>query len=88
MGYDAFQSLFSAMGMFSIDSDDAKTTKFDIGVPHTTAIEDFKKKSKEAAITVATGYRFLVRVNGNNQKDAEFFKDVAKSVNLKELSEK
>jgi hypothetical protein len=82
-----WQSLFSLAGMFAIENDDEKMGKFNIGVPKTTAIETYKKKSKNASIVVGTGYRFWIEVEGNNQPDTEFLKSVAKDMELKKLSE-
>jgi hypothetical protein len=86
--FQGLQMLTSIGGMVSTDSDKEKMGKFDIGIPHTTAIENYQKKTKYATITVTTGYRFLVEVKGDNQPDTDAMKSVAKNLNLKELSEK
>jgi len=86
--YGTFQGLYAMAGMFSIDSDDERTGKTDIGVDKTTAIESFKKKTKDATLSVGTGYRFWVEVSANNQTETDFVKSVAKSINLAELSKK
>ncbi|MCU0353573.1 MAG: hypothetical protein MUD08_07540 [Cytophagales bacterium] len=85
--YGAWQALFSMAGMFSVENDEEKMGKFDIGVSKTTAVETYKKKSKDASVTVGTGYRFWIEVKGNNQPDTDFVKEVAKGMDLKKLSE-
>jgi hypothetical protein len=85
--YAMMQGLISAGGMFSVDSDDEKINKYDIGVGKTTAIENYKKKDKDATVTVATGYRFWIEAKANNQPDTEKLKTVVKNLKIKELSE-
>jgi hypothetical protein len=87
-GYEAFQGIFSVAGMFSLENDEQKATTFDAGVAHTTGMENYQKKTKEATVTLGTGYRFWIQVQGNNQPNTDLMKEVAKSMNLKELSEK
>jgi predicted ribosome quality control (RQC) complex YloA/Tae2 family protein len=84
--YGTFQGLFSYAGMFSVESDEEKTTKYNTGVEHTLAIESYKKKDKDATITAGAGYRFWIEVKGNNQPDAEFLKKVLAGMKLKELA--
>jgi predicted ribosome quality control (RQC) complex YloA/Tae2 family protein len=84
--YGTFQGLFSYAGMFSVESDEEKTTKYNTGVEHTIAIESYKKKDKDATITAGAGYRFWIEVKGNNQADAEFLKKVVAGMKLKELA--
>ena len=86
--YGTYQGLYAMAGMFSIDSDDERTGKVDIGVDKTTAIESFKKKTKDATLSVGTGYRFWIEVKANNQSETDLVKSVAKSIDLAALGKK
>jgi outer membrane murein-binding lipoprotein Lpp len=85
--YGAYQGLFALAGMYSVESDDQKTMKFSTGIARTIGIEDYKKKSKDATITIGAGYRFWIEARGNNQADAGFLKKVVAGMKLKELAE-
>jgi len=49
--------------------------------------EVFKKKSKNAIVTLGVGDRFWVNVEANNQSNTDLVKSVAQSVDLSKLSE-
>lgn len=49
--------------------------------------ESFKKKSKDASLILGVNDRFLVTIEGDNQQDMGLLKDIAKSMNLKELAD-
>ena len=47
--------------------------------------ETIKKKTKKANIVLGIADRFLLTVEGDNQEDCEFLKEVAKSMDLDKL---
>ncbi len=46
----------------------------------------YKKKTKDATVTLGVGYRFWVQVEANNQADADKVLSIAKSVDLSKLA--
>ncbi len=48
--------------------------------------ETFKKKRKDATVTLGVGYRFWVNIEANNQESTDFIKSVAKSMRLDDLA--
>ena len=49
--------------------------------------EVYKKKSKDASVVLGVGYRFWVSVEASNQDGTDKVKEIAKSLDLKKLSE-
>lgn len=49
--------------------------------------ETFKKKSNHAALVLGIGDRFILTIEGDNQKDTEKLKSIAKSININALAE-
>ncbi|MEW6469233.1 MAG: hypothetical protein AB1458_09925 [Bacteroidota bacterium] len=88
--YNQAYSLYSSAAMawtmgFSVDSPEEKanSVKLDNNI---AGWEVYKKKSKDANITLGAGYRFWINVEANNQADTEFVKSVAKSIDLGKLA--
>lgn len=88
--YNQAASLYStatamwAMGM-SIDSPEEKASG--IKVDNTNGgWQDYKKKSKNAIVTLGVGYRFWVQVDASNQDDADKVLSIAKSIDLAKLA--
>ncbi len=81
----AMYSGLTAMWAFSVDTPEEKSqgVKIDDKV---AGWEQFKKKSGDAVITLGVGYRFWVQVEADNQKDTEWVKSVAKSIDLDKLA--
>lgn len=75
----------TAMWAFSIDTPEEKSqgVKLDDNIG---GWEQFRKKSGDATITLGVGYRFWVNVEANSQKDTEWVKSIAKSIDLKKLA--
>jgi len=49
--------------------------------------ETFKKKSKNASLVLGVNNRFLVTIEGDNQEDLDLLKEIAESMDLKELKQ-
>lgn len=81
----AMYSGLTAMWAFSVDTPEEKSqgVKIDDKV---AGWEQFRKKSGDAVITLGVGYRFWVQVEADNQKDTEWVKTVAKSIDLDKLA--
>jgi hypothetical protein len=88
--YNAAYSMYSmATAMwssgFKIDTSEeiAQSLNFEDNI---NGWESFKKKSKHASIILGLGDRFLLTIEGDNQKDTEALKNIAKSMKIKELA--
>jgi TPR repeat protein len=81
----AMYSGLTAMWAFSVDTPEEKSqgVKIDDKI---AGWEQFRKKSGDAVITLGVGYRFWVQVEADNQKDTEWVKSVAKSIDLDKLA--
>lgn len=75
----------TAMWAFSVDTPEEKSggVKLDDNI---AGWEQFRKKSGDAVITLGVGYRFWVQVEADGQKDTEWVKEVAKSIDLDKLA--
>lgn len=73
-----------AMGM-SIDSPEEKAGGIKLN-DEVAGWEVFQKKSKDATITLGIGYRFWLSIEADNQENTEFIKQVAKNIDLENLS--
>lgn len=49
--------------------------------------ESIKKKSKDASLLLGVNDRFLITIEADNQEDLSFLKEIAKSMNLKDLAD-
>lgn len=49
--------------------------------------QSFKKKQNTATIVLGIGQRFMLTIEANNQEDTDFVKDIAKSLDLDDLTE-
>ena len=88
--YNQAYGLYSSAAMmwsmgFSVDSPEEKagSVKLENNV---AGWEVFKKKRKNAELTLGAGYRFWIHVEANNQESTDFVKSVAKSVDLTALA--
>jgi hypothetical protein len=75
----------TAMWAFSVDTPEEKSQGVKIS-DEIAGWEQFRKKSGEASLTLGVGYRFWVQVEAEKQKDTEWVKSVAKSMDLDKLS--
>jgi len=73
-----------AMGM-SVDSPDEKASGIKLD-NSTGGWQVYKKKTKNATVTLGVGYRFWVQVDANNQDDANKVLSIAKSIDLAKLA--
>ncbi|MBI3509360.1 MAG: hypothetical protein HY064_01760 [Bacteroidetes bacterium] len=73
-----------AMGM-SIDSPDeiAKGVKMDNDI---AGWEEYRKKTKDATVTLGIGYRFYLQIEASNQDGTDNIKNIAKSMDLAKLA--
>ncbi len=78
-------TVWAAMGI-SIDNDQKYEKTFDPGIHDAVAYEEFNKKNKDAKVTYALGYRFLLTIEASNQNGTDYIKGVANSMNLKNLA--
>ena len=89
LDYNAARSIYEmatamwGMGI-TIDSDDEYAKSFslndDIG-----GWETFDKVNRKANVVVGVGNRLLITVEGSNQSDTEYSKDILASMNLKSM---
>jgi hypothetical protein len=91
MDYNAQSALFSAASFwwisgFSREDGNGFERGFDPGVKDCYGFEKFTNSSKEAEITLAVGYRFIVQIKADNQTGTDFAKGVIKSMNLSALA--
>ncbi len=90
MDYNQAYSMYTAatamwaMGM-SIDTPEEKANGFKLD-DKIGGWEVFKKKSKEANVTLGVGERFWVSVEADKQENTEWVKSIAKSIDLGKLS--
>jgi len=90
LDYNAAYSMYSmATAMwasgFKIDTSEeiAQSLNFSDNV---NGWESFKKKSNKATIILGLGDRFLLTIEGDNQKNTANLKDIAKSMKIEELA--
>ncbi|NQX97596.1 MAG: hypothetical protein HRT73_06910, partial [Flavobacteriales bacterium] len=48
--------------------------------------ESFQKKDNDASIILGIGSRFLLSIDGENQENCNFIKNIATSMNLEKLN--
>lgn len=84
--YGIYQSATAmwAMGM-SIDTPTEKANGVKLN-DEIAGWETFKKKSKEATLTLGVGYRFWLNIEANKQENTDFLKNVAKRIDLDKLT--
>lgn len=90
LDYNAAYSMYSmATAMwasgFKIDTSEELGQSINLG-ENINGWESFRKKQKDASIVLGIGDRFLLTIEGNNQKDCEFLKGIAKSMDIKKLA--
>ncbi len=73
-----------AMGL-SVDTPTEKACAYKMD-DKTMGWESYKKKSKQAAVTLGIGDRFWINVEAQDQENTDFVKEVAKSIDLSKLS--
>jgi hypothetical protein len=92
LDYNAALSMYSmttamwASGL-KIDTKDefAQSIKFDDNI---NGWETYQKKTGTASLILGIGNRFLLTIEGDKQKNCDNLKEIAKSMDLKELSSK
>ena len=85
--YGMYAGLAFWLSGYSREDEDSYEKTFDTGVDDVFAMESYKKKgSNRAEVTYAVGYRFLLQLQADHQKDTEFLKSVAKKIDIKKLS--
>jgi len=90
LDYNAAYSMYSvATAMwasgFKIDTSEELGQSINLG-ENINGWESLRKKQKDASVVLGLGDRFLLTIEGNNQKDCEFLKEVAKSMDLSKLA--
>ena len=85
MDYNQSQEMFmgfTAMfaGGMKIENDQKIEQTFDPGFKHVTAYETYNKIRKDAELTYAVGWRFIISAKANKQEGTDFLKDVLKSI--------
>jgi hypothetical protein len=71
--------------VMSVDSPDEKASGIKLD-NSTGGWQVYKKKTKNATVTLGVGYRFWVQVDANNQDDADKVLSIAKSIDLAKLA--
>ncbi len=90
LDYNAAYSMYSmATAMwasgFKIDTSEELGQSINLG-ENINGWESFRKKQKNASVVLGIGDRFLLTIEGDNQKDCSFLKEVAESMDLKKLA--
>ena len=90
LDYNAAYSMYSmATAMwasgFKIDTSDEFGQSINFG-KNINGWESYKKKQNDASVVLGIGDRFLLTIEGNNQENCDFLKDIAKSIELDELA--
>ena len=70
---------------FKIDTSEELGQSINLG-ENINGWESLRKKQKDASVVLGLGDRFLLTIEGNNQKDCEFLKEVARSMDLSKLA--
>ncbi|PCJ25151.1 MAG: hypothetical protein COA97_08370 [Flavobacteriales bacterium] len=88
--YNAAYSMYSmstamwASG-FKIDTSEEIGQSISLG-DNINGWESYKKKRKNASVMLGIGNRFLLTIEGGNQENCDFLKDIAKSMELDKLA--
>ena len=90
LDYNAAMSMYSmatAMWASGFKIDNSEETAQSISIAdNINGWETLQKKSKNASLILGVNDRFLVTIEGNNQKNTDLFKEIAKSMDLKKLT--
>lgn len=89
LDYNAAMSMYTmATAMwatgFKVDTSDELAQSVSIN-DNIHGWETYKKKSKDASLVLGVNDRFLITIEGDNQEDMGLLKDIAKSMDLKNL---
>lgn len=91
LDYNAAMSMYSmatAMWASGFKIDNSEETAQSVSIAdNINGWETLQKKSKDASLILGVNDRFLVTIEGNNQKNTDLFKEIAKSMDLKKLTE-
>lgn len=90
LDYNAAYSMYSmATAMwssgFKIDTSEEFGQSINFG-KNINGWESYKKKRNDASVILGLGDRFLLTIEGSNQEDCSFLKDIAKSMDLDKLA--
>ncbi len=90
LDYNAAYSMYSmATAMwasgFKIDTSEEYAQSINLG-DNINGWESYKKKRNRASLILGLGDRFLLTIEGNNQENCDFFKEIAKSMDIDELA--
>ena len=93
MDYNQSQDMFMGLTtMFSsgikIENDQKIEQTFESGIKYVAAYESYNKIRKDAEVTFAVAWRFIITANANKQEGTDFLKDVLKNMKIVELSKK
>lgn len=90
LDYNAAMSMYSmatAMWASGFKIDNSEETAQSVSIAdNINGWETFQKKSKNGSLVIGVNNRFLVTIEGNNQKNLDLFKEIAKSMDLKKLT--
>lgn len=90
LDYNAAMSMYSmatAMWASGFKIDNSEETAQSVSIAdNINGWETLQKKSKDASLILGVNDRFLVTIEGNNQKNTDLFKEIAKSMDLKKLT--
>lgn len=83
--YQAATAMWAGGMSFEDDESVAKSVKWDENI---MGWEEYRKKDREANLSLGIGERFFVTIQADNQDNLDFVKSIAKSMSLSELSTK
>lgn len=83
--YQAATAMWSAGMSFEDDESIAQSVKWDENI---MGWEEYRKKDKEANLSLGIGDRFFLSIQADNQNNIDFVKNIAESMSLSELSTK
>ncbi len=91
LDYNSTASLFTAAASwwatgYSFENEDGYAKSFDPGIENCYGYEEYHAKRKNAEITLAIAYRFILTINASNQSDTEGLKNIVKQIALEKLA--
>lgn len=70
---------------FEVENSRILARKWPVDWKDTTGYEEFQKEDKEAKVTLRVADRFLIQISADHQKNTDFVKTIAQSMNIQQL---
>lgn len=91
LDYNSASNLYTAatamwLSNYSYENEDGYGKSYNPEVPDSFGFEEYETNSKSATVTIALAYRYILTIEGTNQKDTEHIKQMLKYINLSDLA--